>query len=378
MKRTAAIFHAPMGTTASEQFVAAGRLASTSDLIHALRPFVDEILIVASDDDAESFLSLDVLRVRTSPAAPFHFGRTLQQLIRTHHIEDLLYFGSGSGGLLSQRCLETLVEFTEQHSRGALFNNFYSCDFAVFSSASSLLGAQLPANDNGLGFALSDAGITCFSLPRTIETMFDIDTPTDLNLLRISDRGGPSLRAFLEASAPFNHPTLTAVCELLVDRTALVHLFGRLNPATWAHFEQQVACRTSGAIEGRGMRATETPDTFLHQRILREIGPTAFFDRLASTADAAILDTRPLLVEGGHLPLPSDRFASDLFLDTKIDNLHWEAFTQAAANAPIPVLLGGHSLVSGGLYLLAEAAWKGHQLDRRLHPEPFTGRNDRT
>jgi len=29
-------------------------------------------------------------------------------------------------------------------------------------------------------------------------------------------------------------------------------------------------------------------------------------------------------------------------------------FTTAAANAPIPVLLGGHGVVAGGLYALAE------------------------
>ena len=35
-------------------------------------------------------------------------------------------------------------------------------------------------------------------------------------------------------------------------------------------------------------------------------------------------------------------------------------FTQAAMEAPVPVILGGHSLVCGGLYLLTEAAWKDY------------------
>jgi len=33
--------------------------------------------------------------------------------------------------------------------------------------------------------------------------------------------------------------------------------------------------------------------------------------------------------------------------------------TEAAANASVPVLLGGHALVSDGLQLLTEAAWLG-------------------
>jgi len=374
----AAIFHAPMGTTEAEQFVEAGRLASTEDLIRILRPSVDEILVVTHNGDAaEPSRPLDVRLVHPDLDRPFHLGDTLKQLVREYDIDALLYFGSGSGGLLSSDSLDTLIAFAEREEPGALFNNFYSCDFAVFASALPLLTATLPASDNGLGFALSDAGIRCFPLLRSVETEFDIDTPTDLILLRASGRGAASLRRFLETSA-FEPPTLSAVCERLADRSSFVHLSGRINPTTWGVFERQVACRTAGVVEGRGMRAYGDSHPLLLQRILREDGPAAFFDRLAEITDAAVIDTRPLLAVDGRLPPAADRFASDLFLVGEIGDPRWRAFTQAAVDAPIPVLLGGHSLVSGGLYLLAEASWKGRDLIRRLHPEPFTGRNDRT
>ena len=374
----AAIFHAPMGTTEAERFVEVGRLASTEDLIRILRPSVDEILVVTRDgDDAEPSRPLDVHVVHPNLDRPFHLGDTLKQLVREYDIDALLYFGSGSGGLLSSDSLDTLIAFAEREDPGALFNNFYSCDFAVFASASSLLTATLPASDNGLGFALSDAGIRCFPLLRSVETEFDIDTPTDLILLRASGRGGANVRRFLETSA-FEHPTLSAVCEHLADRSSFVHLSGRINPTTWGAFERQVACRTVGVVEGRGMRAYDDSHPLLLQRILREDGPADFFERLAEITDAAVIDTRPLLAVDGRVPPTSDRFASDLFRVEEVDDPRWRAFTQAAADAPIPVLLGGHSLVSGGLYLLAEASWKGRGLIRRLHPEPFTGRNDRT
>jgi hypothetical protein len=32
--------------------------------------------------------------------------------------------------------------------------------------------------------------------------------------------------------------------------------------------------------------------------------------------------------------------------------------TRAATQAPVPVLLGGHSLVSGGIMALVQAAWE--------------------
>ncbi len=374
----AAIFHAPLGTTEAERFVEVGRLASTEDLIRILRPSVDEILVVTRDGDAaEPSRPLDVHLVHPDLGRPFHLGDTLKQLVREYDVDALLYFGSGSGGLLSSDSLDTLIAFAEREDPGALFNNFYSCDFAVFASASSLLTATLPASDNGLGFALSDAGIRCFPLLRSVETEFDIDTPTDLILLRASGRGGASVRRFLETSA-FEHPTLSAVCKRLADRSSFVHLSGRINPTTWGTFERQVACRTAGVVEGRGMRAYGNSHPLLLQRILREDGPAAFFERLAEITDAAVIDTRPLLAIDGRVPPTSDRFASDLFRVEEVNDPRWRAFTQAAVDAPIPVLLGGHSLVSGGLYLLAEASWKGRALIRRLHPEPFTGGNDQT
>jgi hypothetical protein len=100
-------------------------------------------------------------------------------------------------------------------------------------------------------------------------------------------------------------------------------------------------------------------------------GPVRFFERLASAADGAVIDSRPLLAAGGRLPPAHDRFASDLFLAEEVADPRWRAFTEAAAAASIPVVLGGHNLVSGGLFLLADQCWKGRNLPRRLHPEPF-------
>lgn len=374
----AAIFHPPMGTTEPERFVEAGRLAATDDLIRALRPSVDEILVVTGGHGSVGSLRrFDVRLVESDRGRPFHLGETLQRLVREDEIGTLLYFGSGSGGLLSGDSIDTLIAFAQRDEPGALFNNFYSCDFAVFASAAFLLRTALPENDNGLGFALSDAGIPCFTLLRSVETQFDIDTPTDLLLLRASGKGGETVRRFLEART-FEHPTLPGVCGHLSDRSSFVHLSGRINPTTWGVFERRVACRTSGVIEGRGMRAYGDPCPLLLQRILREVGATAYFARLAQVSDAAVIDTRPLLAAGNRLPPAYDRFASDLFRVDEIEDPYWRVFTQAAVDASIPVLLGGHSVVSGGLYLLAEAGWKGRDLVRRLHPEPFTGRKDRT
>jgi hypothetical protein len=43
--------------------------------------------------------------------------------------------------------------------------------------------------------------------------------------------------------------------------------------------------------------------------------------------------------------------------------------TAGALAAPIPVLLGGHALVSGGLMALVQSAWDEH--DREAAPSPI-------
>ncbi|HEY8884495.1 MAG TPA: hypothetical protein VIO35_04220, partial [Chloroflexota bacterium] len=64
----------------------------------------------------------------------------------------------------------------------------------------------------------------------------------------------------------------------------------------------------------------------------------------------------------------SDRFHSDLLQPEAIVDPVARAFTQAALAAPIPVVLGGHSLVAGGLWVLSDAAWR--ERDRELGLTP--------
>ena len=66
-----------------------------------------------------------------------------------------------------------------------------------------------------------------------------------------------------------------------------------------------------------------------------------------------ILSCRHLGIE----PSREDRFQSDLLRPEAISDTWLRRFTAAAAKAPLPVLLGGHSLVSGGLMALNDAAW---------------------
>jgi hypothetical protein len=80
---------------------------------------------------------------------------------------------------------------------------------------------------------------------------------------------------------------------------------------------------------------------------------------VARLGNAAFIDTRVLFTHFGLNLTTADRFYSDLGQHEKINNPFVREFTQQAMESPIPVILGGHSLVSGGLLALIEVAHKG-------------------
>ena len=93
---------------------------------------------------------------------------------------------------------------------------------------------------------------------------------------------------------------------------------------------------------------------------LEQAGARRFFDELARLGQAAFIDTRVILAHFGLDLPPRDRFASDLGQPEDIADPFLRAFTEGALEAAIPVVLGGHSLVSGGLMALTDAAWLRH------------------
>ena len=373
MKRTGAvIFHPPSGPSSLEALVSSARTHAAMDLIEAVLPLVSTVVVVGDPTTFSSMKGSGIDIMPMCPEDPFHFGETLQAIVQDHRLDSALYFGSGSGALLDHEDLSGLVTFAQRRDAAALFNNFYSCDFAAFSDTAVLTRQPLPANDNGIGFLLADAGVRCYGLPRSVKTQFDLDTPTDAMLLHASERGGRRLRTFLE-NQTFDHPALQGVLDALTRREALLYVVGRVSPVTWQAFETQVACRTAGIVEGRGMKAYARRRPLVMPRLFENEGWDRFFAALQDASDAAIIDSRPLLAPDGNLPSPDQRFASDLCRLSDLRDRRWLEFTEQAAACSIPVLLGGHSLVSGGLYLLAEICWKGRNLPRRLHPASYEG-----
>jgi hypothetical protein len=87
---------------------------------------------------------------------------------------------------------------------------------------------------------------------------------------------------------------------------------------------------------------------------ISKAGMRDFFDTLSEISQAAFIDTRVLLAHRRIWPSRGDRFLSDLGSAAEIDDPWLNEFTFLAREAPIPIILGGHGLLSGDMLALAE------------------------
>jgi len=84
------------------------------------------------------------------------------------------------------------------------------------------------------------------------------------------------------------------------------------------------------------------------------VGPRQFMQHLAEVCEVVLFDSRVWMAHEKLDLTEADRFHSDLGDLDRIANPRLREFTEAAFAAPIPIILGGHSLVAGGLWALAE------------------------
>lgn len=89
------------------------------------------------------------------------------------------------------------------------------------------------------------------------------------------------------------------------------------------------------------------------------VGVERFFEALGELANGVLLDNRVILASRGLWPSAMDRFNSDLYRWRQIEEPLLRRLTRAAAEASVPVVMGGHTVVAGGLMALAEAVHPG-------------------
>ncbi|MBC7232052.1 MAG: hypothetical protein H5T68_02255 [Chloroflexi bacterium] len=350
--------------TEIEQMMANARLAITQDTIERARtvPGISQIVLSTNAPSLAEWARAQGVTVELDvPGSSFHFGKHLRDLVAKYRIRRLFYMGGGSGALLSADEMAAIVDRLRSTDRVLITNNFYSTDLAAFTPADVLDRIEPPAIDNDLGWVLAEqAGLPNESLTRRASTQFDVDTPTDLMILTAHPGVGAYTRAFLD-NLRWDISHIEQALRRLVDRDAEVLVAGRVSAAVWEYLERETACRVRVFAEERGMRASGRQARGEARSLLgyyyQQVGPQRFFETLAELSQAVFLDSRVLFAHLRVWPPAGDRYNSDLRRPQHIADAIVREFTQAAMSAPVPVVLGGHSLVAGGLYALVEAAW---------------------
>jgi hypothetical protein len=321
-------------------------------------PEIDEVMLCTSYPDLASQARAMGAKVSyRESSAPFHFGLRLRELVYEHGMDKLLYMGGAAAPLIRDEEFAEVARMVKAAQSVVVVNNPQSPDLVAFSPASAIDRIELPENDNVLGHLLRVAGLPRVLMRHTATISFDVDTPADLVILSLLPAAGPRTRAALDALDLDRRGVVALKKQLLVQGSEIA-LVGRVSPAVCLFINANFAVRLRVFSEERGMRALGRADRgevkSLVADFVESVGPEAFFARLGDIAGAAFFDTRVWMAHCRLQPSEADRFYSDMGELSRIDDPKLREFTRAAFAAPIPVVLGGHSLVAGGLWALAE------------------------
>ena len=317
-----------------------------------------------ADEHRRGFLAAGATgaAVVAGPPDGLAFGTRLRGVAAGLSDAGLVILGSGAVPLATAADRRAFVDAAAAPAPGALANNRYSADIVAIARAGDIL-ATLPddlATDNALPRWLDEcAGIHVADLRRYWRLAIDIDGPLELAVL------GGRWRAALPPSATDRvDDRLARLRAVAADRAAELAIAGRTSAGTVGWLEGHVAARVRALIEERGLRTSrpgQRPPTSVLGLLLDRDGPASLGRILARLAEAAVVDSRVLLAhrlgpDEAAWPAAEDRFASDLLLHERIVDPWLRELTRAAAEAPIPVLLGGHTLVGPGARLALRPA----------------------
>jgi hypothetical protein len=380
-----------------ETFVVQAQHAATLDLLSsAVQSAAFAQVILVTDDDTLANAA-SALAQRAAPPLPlyvelsdpdtFHFGESLKRTCETHSVERVVYVGGGAMPLGGAQELQNLALAVSGQGHCVTSNNLYSADMVAFYPAAALNHIELPATDNDLAWQLHyKAGLPFAPMPRTLATQFDIDTPPDLATLWTATLAGQSptidvsspasltagpLLSNLLTYVPQTMPRLDESTSLALDimstKRAQLLVAGRVSSWVWRRLEVNLPCQTRIFSEERGMQAggreARGEVRSLLGLYMDAKGVRGLIEALEQLCDAAFLDTRVLFAHQRLNVSRPDRFASDALLPEQVSDPWVRKLTEAVLTANIPIVLGGHSLISGGLWALSERV--------RTSPSPY-------
>ena len=353
----------PSGASRLEYWLAEGRREAARHIVKILQAFVPSIpvhILTAEADDRKVFGEASVASMEISQT-PFHFGEALSAFIRDKQPETVLYFGAGSAPLVSFELIEQALSIVAASKRPkAYVNNFHSTDWAIFNHPQEIMGMQerLP-QDNQMGWVMKhEAGFDISVAPFTSGTSINIDTPMDLLMIAMHPRMGLPYKAMVPDYAQGAVKRMEAFVQVMQKPGNTISIIGRSSSRVWAILEQKTKLWFRVFVEERGMIASGRRERgkvrSLVGQMVKQMGHVEFVRQLASICDGVLWDTRVWMGHQGIWPPQKDRFASDLGLTEEIQDPTLKSLTQAVIGADIPIITGGHGVVSGNILALLE------------------------
>lgn len=344
----------------------------TLDVLGVLRAEgeLDRVVLVTDRSELAAAVPPGVEVEDSGVPAPFHFGEFLAAALTRHGAGLALVMGGAAAPLYAPGDLRRFLVLARENPGAVVQNNPQSPDVLAFSPARAALEVALPDSDNALGQALAQAGLRRVLVENSARINFDMDTPADAALLAGEPGAGQRTRQVLGGGGlPWVERVgarLAEVEAVLATDGAELALFGRVGPPVTGYLNMHLRCRLRVFSEERGMRAlgrvsAGTVVSFMG-RLCDALGPEAFFAHLRGCADAVVFDSRVLMAHWRQPLSDADRFHADVGAADQVVDPRLAAFTAAAWGAPVPVVMGGHTLVYGGIWLLAD------RILRRLQP----------
>ena len=364
----AILFLPTAGSTRAEHWLASARVAAAADLLDRLASAgYDPLAALAAEPSDREILARQGVRLLPEGKPPFHFGRTLARIVDEQGFTGLAYFGGASAPLADEPSLAGwLGQARELPPDGALVNNLHSTDWVIVRDARRLipLADRLPT-DNALGWVLREEGSAVTEVPPTTGSRTDFDTPGDLALIRNHPALGAHLRQALDPFPEGLGRKTERLRDILLTPAASVALIGRVSDVAWRAMASRAQIWARVYAEERGMRASGRQQRgevrSLIADLVDESGPAVFVERLRSMVQAAAWDTRVWMARRGDWPSAGDRMASDLGWSEDVEDVGLRRLTQAVEAGDIPILTGGHGVVSGSLVAFLETLFPDHQ-----------------
>jgi hypothetical protein len=299
-----------------------------------------------------------VVTLNSIEPGKFHFGDELKKVVGQHGLKKVFCFNGAGCPLISVEELEMISRKLLERDRFVYTNNTQSADMVAFTVTENIAGAKLPAMDNSLALTLRDQlGLEMELMPHSLGLLFDIDTPTDLLVLGSGPFCGPRTRQAL-GKLDLNYQTLERSKAVLSDEYEDVALVGRVGAPIIGRLNAVLKLRLRVFSEERGMKSLgriESGEVIsLLGLLIDHSGVDKFFDYLSTVARCAFIDSRVLMYHYKLDLSDKERFLSDLGRWQEIENFWLREFTRLATECSIPVVLGGHSLVSGSIWALCD------------------------